>query len=110
MLRSILTAAVAAILVMLDTSAQAHAWGAYHAGYTHVGPNGVQHVGYTAAAGPGGVYGGAHYGAAGYGGAYGGAHYGAVGYGGAAYGYRGGYAYSPSAYSGVQAHGTYYLR
>src|SRR5262249_9928567 len=104
MVRKTLIPALAAALVVLMLSSKAHAWGAYHAGYTHVGPNGVQHWGHTAVAGPYGAYSGgravgyggygARYGYGGYhygGGAYGGYHYGGfggVGYGGA---YRAGY-------------------
>jgi hypothetical protein len=104
MLRKIVFAALAATLVMMLTSPAAHAWGCYHAGYTHVGPGGAYHVGYTRAYGGYGGYGGYragygyHYG--GYGG-YGGYHYGA---------YYGGYHYAPSYYGGVQVHGAYYLR
>ncbi len=44
--------ALATIILVLGTSSKAQAWGAYHAGYTHVGPSGAYHAGYTAAAGP----------------------------------------------------------
>jgi hypothetical protein len=114
MLRKSFFAVVAAALVTVLTPAEAHAWGAAHVGYTHVGPAGVQHYGATAARGPYGSYSGAHAGAYGYGGAsvhtgygagygVGGAtggayhyntgaggayHYGTVGVGG--YGYEGG--------------------
>ena len=68
MLRNILCIALIAAAAMLATASQAHAWGAYHVGYTHVGPEGVQHYGRTAAVGPYGAYSGAHYGAYGAGG------------------------------------------
>src|SRR5271157_3760297 len=51
MLRKTLFAALSVTLATLLLPSAAHAWGAYHAGYTHVGPTGVQHVGYTAAGG-----------------------------------------------------------
>ena len=61
----------------LGHSSEAHAWGAYHAGYTHVGPSGVYHAGTTSYhGGYGGGYhsgGGYHYGGASGGGGY---HYG----------------------------------
>src|SRR5215472_6556227 len=100
MVRQFLLAGLAAAALLLVTSPKAHAWGAFHAGYTHVGYGGVQHYGYTAARGPyGGAYGGAHYGSYG---AYGGYHAG-YGYGGAYGGYR---AYTP-AYGGGAAVGGY---
>jgi heterogeneous nuclear ribonucleoprotein A1/A3 len=94
MLRRTIALALLTVAAGLITASEAHAWGAFHAGYTHVGYGGIQHYGYTAARGPyGGVYGGAHYG--GYG-AYGGYH---AGYGYGARGVYGGYhAYTP--YSG----------
>ncbi|HVS38512.1 MAG TPA: hypothetical protein VMS17_23345 [Gemmataceae bacterium] len=67
MLRKILCIALVAAATLM-TSAKAQAWGAYHVGYTHVGPEGVQHYGRTGASGPYGSYGGSHYGAYGYGG------------------------------------------
>lgn len=87
--------ASAALLVALAVSAKAQAYGAcYHAGYTHVGPGGVQHVGYTDAyrGGSGGAaygrdvrYGGAAVGGAAVGGAaVGGAPVGGAAVGGAA--------------------------
>ena len=69
---------LAAALITLWTSSPVQAWGAYHAGFTHVGPGGVYHYGRTAAVGPYGAYGGAHYGAYGYGG---GVYRGGYGYG-----------------------------
>jgi len=69
MLRKSIFAACAALLLTLAVSSKAHAWGCYHAGFTHVGPAGVYHVGGTRA-----------YGGYGYGG-YGGYHYGGYGYG-----------------------------
>jgi hypothetical protein len=66
--------ALAAIVMALGLSSKAQAYGACHVGYTHVGPNGVQHYGHTAAYGPGGAASTSHYGATG-----GGYHYGATG-------------------------------
>ena len=68
MKRQLLFLALAATALVLGTSAKAHAWGAAHVGYTHVGPSGVQHYGATAARGPYGSYSGSHasaYGASG---------------------------------------------
>jgi len=62
MLRNILYAALLSGAAMLTTTSTAHAWGAYHVGYTHVGPSGVQHYGRTAGYGSNGAYSGAHYG------------------------------------------------
>jgi hypothetical protein len=89
--------AVAASFLALLTTTHAQAYGAAHVGYTHVGPNGVQHYGATAAKGPNGAAYSSHGGAYG---ASGSAHYssGAAyhtnGYSGAAYGgaYHAGYA------------------
>jgi hypothetical protein len=55
-----ISAAIAAILTTAAIAGQAQGWGAAHAGYTHVGPNGVQHASYNAAAGPGGYGSSAH--------------------------------------------------
>jgi hypothetical protein len=93
MLRKFLFLALAAALVTLLTTSQAQAWGAFHAGYTHVGYGGVQHYGYTSRSGPYGSYSGAHYGSTS---AYGGYHSG-YGYGESSYG---GYHYGSSSYSG----------
>jgi len=90
--------AVAAVAVLLMPS-PVDAYGACHVGYTHVGPNGVQHYGATAAHGPGGSYGGAHESA--YGGS-GGAYH--AGYGGASGGSAGGYHYDYH-YSGEAHYG-----
>ncbi len=107
MLRKPIIAAVAAALLSLLSPTDARAWGGMHVGYTHVGPNGVQHYGRTVGVGPYGAYSGGHYGSYGYGGAYhagygegyhyntgyttGGAyHYGTIGVGGYGYGYTGG--------------------
>ena len=80
MLRKTIILACVALAALLATSSKAQAWGAYHYGYTHVGPYGAYHVGRTGYGGAGGYrYGG------GYGAAYGGYRYG--GYGG----YRAGY-------------------
>jgi hypothetical protein len=97
--RTTFLATAVAIAALLLTS-DAKAWRCAHVGYTHVGPNGVQHWGRTAVAGPGGAYaGGSRYGSyggyhAGYGGVYGGAYH----YGG----------YATSAYGGY--HAGYYRR
>jgi hypothetical protein len=122
MLRKILLSATIAVLATLLQAAQAHAYGGYHAGYTHVGPTGVHHAGYTTAGGAGGYHAG--YTHTGGGGAYhagytqtggGGAYhagYTQTGGGGA---YHAGYHYSPSssgtAYGGVRVGGAYgYVR
>ncbi len=102
MLNKILLTAVAAALVALLTPSEVSAYGAAHVGYTHVGPNGVQHYGATAASGPGGAYAGGHTSAYGTGGgAYHSGSGGAAGYGGAA----GGYHYS-AGYSGGASYGA----
>jgi hypothetical protein len=110
MLRKFLLLALAAPLLALGLTSKAQAWGAVHAGYTHVGPGGVYHQGYTAERGP---YGGTSVqrsgGYAGYGGA-GGYHaeYGHTGYGGSYGAAYGGYrSYTPS-YSGGYAAGGYH--
>ncbi len=56
MLRNILCVAVLTAAAMLATSSTAHAWGAAHVGYTHVGPGGVQHYGRTVGYGPNGSF------------------------------------------------------
>ena len=113
MLRITLLFALGTPLGVLLSAANAQAWGAYHVGYTHVGPSGVYHYGHTAAAGPYGSYSGGHtsaYGA--YGGAYhsgysSGDRYGAYGagyhygYGGYSSGYRYGGAYGDAYRAGV---------
>ncbi len=97
---------LAALALLLGTTSEAHAWGAAHVGYTHVGYGGVQHYGATAARGPYGSYSSSHVGAYGYGGtSYHAGSVGAVGHGGAAYG--GYHAYTP-AYSGGYAIGGYH--
>jgi hypothetical protein len=122
MLRKILLSALVAVCATLLQAAQAYAYGGYHAGYTHVGPAGVQHVGVTG--GYGGYGGGAyHAGATAVGpgggvyhsgttaGPYGGVHTGttAVGPGGGVY--HSGYNYSPSysgtAYGNINVGGAY---
>ena len=106
MSRKNLLVALAALLLVPATSARAHAWGAYHAGFTHIGPDGVQHYGRTGFAGPLGLGGFSRYaarpldgypvgdaayrpGGLGYGGAYhyGGAYYDGPYGGGARYDY-----------------------
>ena len=86
MLRRVLIPVMAAALVVVLLAPEAHAWGAFHSGYTHVGPGGAYHVGHT--------------GVGGYGGAYG--HVGAVGgYGGVYHaGYAAPYTVAPTAYYG----------
>jgi hypothetical protein len=106
MLRKLLIVIVVAGLTALVTPAKAHAWGAAHVGYTHVGPSGVYHYGRTAAVGPYGAYSGAHAGAYGYGGSsyHAGGAYGYHGdsYGGyhydSGYHYGGGYHYGSMSY------------
>jgi hypothetical protein len=57
MFRMFLVPAFLATLLTGLTSAPAHAYGAFHAGYTTVSPTGgVQHYGATAASGPNGSY------------------------------------------------------
>jgi hypothetical protein len=95
-----LLAAVAG-LAALTAPSEADAYGAAHVGYTHVGPNGVQHYGATAASGPRGAYEGSHtsaYGAAG--GAY---------HAGSATA-AGGYRYAPSTAGGAAHYGYAYVR
>jgi hypothetical protein len=106
MLNKIILLVAVATLTALLTPSRVDAYGAAHAGYTHVGPNGVYHTSETVARGPGGTYeagrttaygerGGAYhagYGGAAVGGAAGGYHYsaghsGGVAYGGAHYAY-----------------------
>ncbi len=99
MLRKSFAVAVVAALAALLTPTDAHAWGAAHIGYTHVGPSGVYHYGRTAAVGPYGAYSGVHAGAYGYGGGY--AHYGY----GTGYGYGGAYHYN-TGYSSGYHYGT----
>ncbi len=43
----IVLATFAVALMPLLTASEVHAYGAAHVGYTHVGPNGVQHYGAT---------------------------------------------------------------
>ena len=86
MLRRILLFAAAPMVLTLALSSKAHAWGAYHVGYTHWGPyTGLHHYGYTRAYGGYGLgyhpyYGYGiqpyYYGGYRYGGYYGGARYG----------------------------------
>jgi hypothetical protein len=91
MLKTIIPAVV---LLVLALPAEVDAYGAYHRGYTHVGPAGVYHVGGTAVSTPYGVYGARNMGVAGYGGYRGGAASGA------------GYRYTPGYYGGA-AYGGY---
>jgi hypothetical protein len=107
MLRQFLFLTLAAAAVVLVTSSQAQAWGAFHAGYTHVGYGGVQHWGHTSVSGPYGSYSGGHYGAYGYGG---GSYHAGYGYGDR-YGAYGGYhygGYSGYHYGGYPAYGGAY--
>jgi hypothetical protein len=107
-MRRITILGLAAALLTVATSAEAQAWGAFHAGFTRVGFGGVEHYGRNVAVGPYGAYSGVHYGTAGYGGygggfAAGGVRY-ATPYGGAAVG---GYHYS-TPYGGYAAGGYHY--
>ncbi len=114
-MRSILLSALATTLLMLGTTSKAQAWGAAHAGYTHVGPSGVYHTGYTSVATPRGDYSGGHTSAYGYGGSsyhsgYGsGAGYGAAsgGYHSYSTGYGGGYAAGGYHYGSYGGYGGY---
>src|SRR5947209_6964622 len=102
------TSAFAAVLAILAIPSLAGAWGAAHVGYTHAGPNGVYHVGRTAAVGPGGAYSTGH--ATGYG-AYGGTYHAGYAGGTTAGGYHAGYAdtyHYPPAYSGGSAYRANY--
>ena len=105
MLLRVLLVTLAVIAAVLWTAAPAHAYGACHAGYTHVGPNGVQHVGYNAAAGPYGSGGSVHASSYGAGGAYH-AGYGGTTYGGGAYG--GYHTYTPTGGGGAAVGGYEY--
>jgi hypothetical protein len=120
MVRQFLFVGLAAAALLLATSPKAHAWGACHVGYTHVGYGGVQHYGYTAARGPYGSYSGGHTSAYGYGGGsyhagYSEGYRGGYGYGGEGYhsysaGYSGGYAaggYHYGSYGGGYSAGAY---
>jgi hypothetical protein len=60
-MKRILAAVALATLVVALTPTVVDAYGAAHAGYTHVGPNGAYHTSETAVRGPGGgVYAGGH--------------------------------------------------
>jgi hypothetical protein len=107
MLRTIILSAAVAAVAALLTPSKAGAYGAAHVGYTHVGPNGVQHYGATAASGPHGTYEGSHTTAAGAGGAYHAGYHTETGSGGSAAAY-GGYHYSPSYSGGAAAGGAHY--
>jgi hypothetical protein len=104
-MKKILCIALVAAAASLMTSTKAQAWGAAHVGYTHVGPEGVQHYGRTAAYGPSGAYSGAHYGS-----------YGAYGSSHAAYGHSetyghssyGAYHYGSSSYDSYGRYGGTY--
>jgi hypothetical protein len=103
---------MAAALCVLGTSAKTHAWGAYHAGYTHVGPDGVQHYGTTAAVGPYGAYSGSHVSGFGYGGGFAGAYNANFGSPTGGYhpytpAYTGGYAVGGYHYGSVESPGVY---
>jgi len=104
MLRNILCVALLAAAATLATASRARAWGAAHVGYTHYGPEGVQHYGRTVGVGPNGAFSAGHYGSSG---AYGGYHagYGSYDrYGGA---YGGGYRYGSASYGGYDRYGGY---
>jgi hypothetical protein len=96
MLRRFLVLGLLATAATLLTSSRAHAWGAYHVGYTHVGAGGVEHYGRTVGVGPYGAYSGGHVGAYGYGGA---SYHAGYGYG-ERYGSYGSYHYAASPYGG----------
>src|SRR5438552_1033029 len=70
MLRKGLFSSLAAVVAMLLMPEAAWSWGGYHAGYTHVGPGGVQHWGRTAGVGPYGGFAGGHAWGGGWGGGY----------------------------------------
>jgi hypothetical protein len=94
-----LTVIVLAAAAMVLMPSMVDAYGAAHVGYTHVGPNGVQHYGATEVRTPYGAAGGAHYSAYGaQGGAYHADTY-RAGYG-AAYGGSSGYHYSGTTAAG----------
>lgn len=65
--RLLLISMTASALAFL-TPSEAGAWGAVHAGYTHVGPYGVQHYGTTRGVGPYGAYSNTRVSGTGYGG------------------------------------------
>jgi hypothetical protein len=95
---------IAAAVTLLWATSQVHAYGAAHAGYTHVGPNGVQHVGYTAHSGPYSSGGTVHTsGTTGAGGAYGSTYH--TGSGGTYGGYHG---YTPTGGGGAAVGGYHY--
>jgi hypothetical protein len=115
---------ISAITALMALPSSASAWGACHVGYTHVGPGGAYHCGWTGGAGfhggfstgLAGVYGyggGAYHAGYGYGGAYRTAYYGGVApyYGGAYYGgtYPAGYGYGGTGFAvaGIHAGGYY---
>jgi hypothetical protein len=103
MLRKIFCLVLLSGAATLATSSTAHAWGAYHVGYTHVGPSGVQHYGRTYARGPYGSYSGGRYGSSG---AYGGYHssYGSYDRYGS---YGGAYHYGYDRYGSYERYGGY---
>jgi hypothetical protein len=102
MFNKVILPAVAVALAALLTPTQVDAYGAAHVGYTHVGPNGVQHYGATAVATPHGDYSTAHTSAYGAGG---GVYH--AGYG-AATTTTGGYHYDTRYYGGAAAGGATY--
>jgi hypothetical protein len=106
MFRKNIIASAAALAVTLLAASQVQAYGACHAGYTHVGPNGVQHVGYSGASGPYGAGGSVHETSVGPGGTYHAAYGGATTTGGSAYG--GYHTYTPSVSGGYAAGGYHY--
>lgn len=101
MLNKMILFAAAVVMSAVLAPSEAKAYGAAHVGYTHVGPNGVQHYGATAVSRPGGTYGG--YRATGVsagGGAYSAGYRGVSGGGGAVGGYHYDYRYSGGAAAG----------
>ncbi len=106
MLNKLILPAVVAALMVLTMPSQVEAYGAAHAGYTHVGPGGAYHTSATAVAGPRGVDMTGHTTAVGYGGGVYHSGYGAAaGYGGAGYHY--GYGGVGASY-GYNSHGANY--
>jgi hypothetical protein len=98
------TFAATLIAVALLSPAEVDAYGAAHVGYTHVGPNGVQHYGETAYRGPNSAGVAAHGSAYGANGAYHAGTAAAVHLGAPA---AGGYHYSAGAATGGAYHYAY---
>jgi hypothetical protein len=107
MLQKIFCLALLSGAVTLATSSTAHAWGAYHTGYTHVGPSGVQHYGGTSYSGRYGSYSGSHYGSSS---RYGGYHssYGSYDRSGSYDRYGSSYHYGSSSYGSSDRYSSYH--